>query len=70
MVTFVMDGHTPEDIDKHLDKDGIAARAGDLAAAPLLRKLGTDKAVRASFLFYNTREDVDALAASLKRLAG
>jgi cysteine desulfurase/selenocysteine lyase len=70
MVTFVIDGHSPDAIDKHLDKDGIAARAGDLAAAPLLRKLGTDKAVRASFLFYNTREEVDVLAESLKRLAG
>jgi cysteine desulfurase / selenocysteine lyase len=44
-------------------------RSGKLEAEPLLRKLGVDQAVRASFMFYNTREEADALAASLTRIA-
>jgi cysteine desulfurase/selenocysteine lyase len=55
---------------KALDEDGIAVRAGNLAAEPLLNALGTSKAVAPSFMFYNTHEEADALAASLARLVG
>ena len=43
-------------------------RLGKLEAEPMLKKLGVDEAVRASFMFYNTREEADALAASLIRI--
>jgi selenocysteine lyase/cysteine desulfurase len=43
-----------------LDTEGIAARAGSLAAEPLLKALGVQEAVPASFMFYNTPEEADA----------
>jgi cysteine desulfurase / selenocysteine lyase len=69
VVSFVVAGKSAGDVSKALDADGIAVRSGKLEAEPLLRKLGVDQAVRASFMFYNTREEVDALAASLTRIA-
>jgi cysteine desulfurase / selenocysteine lyase len=67
VLSFVVDGRDAKQIEKALDQDGIAVRAGNLAAAPLLRVLGIEKAVRASFMFYNTPEEADALALSLTR---
>jgi cysteine desulfurase / selenocysteine lyase len=69
VVSFVVAGKPAGDVSKALDADGIAVRSGKLEAEPLLRKLGVDQAVRASFMFYNTREEADALAASLTRIA-
>jgi cysteine desulfurase/selenocysteine lyase len=70
VVTFTVDGQDPKKVEQALDEDGIAVRAGNLEAAPLLRALGTEKAVRASFMFYNMRGEADALAASLARIGG
>jgi cysteine desulfurase/selenocysteine lyase len=47
----------------------IAVRAGHHCAQPILRRFGGEATVRASLAFYNTREEIDALAASLQRLA-
>jgi cysteine desulfurase/selenocysteine lyase len=69
IVSFVVEGHKAGDLEKKLDKQGIAVRAGKLAAEPLLRALGVKEAVRASFVFYNTFEEADALAAALRKLA-
>ena len=70
--SFVIPGHTPADILTHLDELGIAVRAGDLAALPLLKRLGVTEAVRASCYIYTETSDLDRLAdaldpASLKR---
>ena len=46
--TFTMDGKSPVDVAKALDAEGIAVRAGDMAALPLLRRFNTSEAVRAS----------------------
>jgi cysteine desulfurase/selenocysteine lyase len=43
-------------------------RAGNREAAPLLRALGVEQAVRASFMFYNTHQEADLLASTLERL--
>jgi selenocysteine lyase/cysteine desulfurase len=43
-------------------------RSGKLAAQPLLKALGVDEAVRASFLFYNTFAEADFLADTLQKL--
>jgi len=69
VLSFVVDGKQPSDVSKALDADGIAVRAGKLAAEPLLKKLGVQEAVRASFTFYNTVDEADALASSLARIA-
>ncbi len=68
VLSFVVDGKQPAEVGKALDADGIAVRAGKLAAEPMLKALGVDQAVRASFMFYNTREEADVLAASLARI--
>lgn len=68
VLSFVLDGHRPEDVGTALDQDGIAVRAGHHCAQPILRRYGYEATVRASLAPYNTREDIDALVASLLRL--
>jgi cysteine desulfurase/selenocysteine lyase len=68
VLSFTLAGHEPSDVAAALDKDGIAVRAGHHCAQPILRRLGVEATVRASFAPYNTHEDVEALAASLHRL--
>ena len=65
IVSFTVDGLPASDVAAALDEEGIAVRAGKLAAQPLLEALGVREAVRASFAFYNTRDEVDRLAAAL-----
>ena len=52
-----------------LDKLGIAVRTGHHCAQPLMHALGIEGTVRASFALYNTREEVDAFIAALRRIA-
>lgn len=52
-----------------LDKMGIAVRTGHHCAEPLMHSLGIQGTVRASFSFYNTPQEVDALVAGIKRVA-
>ncbi len=66
--SFVLATHSPQEILRHLDSRGIAVRAGDLAALPLLRRFGVSTAVRASCYLYTQTEDVDRLVAALHEL--
>ena len=52
-----------------LDKLGIAVRTGHHCAEPLMHSLGIQGTVRASFSFYNTKEEIDALVAGIRRVA-
>lgn len=67
--SFVVEGHSPTEILSHLDAHGIAIRAGDLAALPLLRHLGVTAAARASCHLYTSTSELDRLAAALRELA-
>ena len=67
-VSFVVDGIAPEAVADHLDRDGIAVRAGHHCAQPVLRRFGLTATVRPSLALYNTPEDVQALGDSLRRL--
>ncbi len=67
--TFVLEGRDPQAVVKGLDERGIAVRAGDLAALPLLKRFGANAAVRASCYVYTTTEEIDALATALKEIA-
>ncbi|MBO7067716.1 MAG: cysteine desulfurase [Bacteroidaceae bacterium] len=51
-----------------LDRLGIAVRTGHHCAEPLMHRLGIEGTCRASFAMYNTREEVDALVAAIKRV--
>ncbi len=57
------------DIGTLLDRLGIAVRTGHHCAQPLMVRLGISGTVRASFALYNTREEVDALVAGLRRVS-
>lgn len=66
-ISFELAGVHPHDIAHFADKDGIAIRAGHMCAQPLMRRRGVGALSRASLYFYNTREEIDALAANLVR---
>lgn len=66
--SFVLANHSPQDILRHLDARGIAIRAGDLAALPLLKRFGVQAAARASCYLYTQTADVDRLSAALHEL--
>lgn len=65
VVTFNIDGVHPHDVSTALDMEGIAIRAGHHCAQPLMKVLNQTATARASFYLYNTKEDIDALAAGL-----
>ena len=64
---YVGDVH-PHDVGTILDQDGIAVRTGHHCAQPLMQRLGVPATARASFAFYNTFDEVDALAAAVRKV--
>jgi cysteine desulfurase/selenocysteine lyase len=68
VLSFVLDGQKTEEVSGILDQEGIAVRSGHHCAQPILRRFGLEATVRASLAPYNTREDLDALVAALKRI--
>jgi len=68
VLSFVIPGVPNEGIARHLDKNGIAVRAGHHCAQPAIRHFGLESSVRPSLAFYNTREEVDALVNALRSL--
>ncbi len=67
VLSFIIDGVHPHDIGTVLDQEGIAVRAGHHCAQPLMERLGVPATARASVGIYNTREDLDALAAAIHK---
>ena len=67
VLSFVIDGVHPHDVATVLDREGIAVRAGHHCAQPLMQRLGLRATTRASLALYNTREEIDALAAGIAR---
>ncbi|HET8834524.1 MAG TPA: cysteine desulfurase [Gemmatimonadales bacterium] len=68
VLSFVVEGVHPHDVGAVLDDDGVAIRAGHHCAQPLMRRFGVPATARASFAFYNTRDEVDALVRGLIRV--
>jgi SufS family cysteine desulfurase len=68
VLAFVIPGLSNESIARHLDKNGIAVRAGHHCAQPAIRHFGLESSVRPSLAFYNTREEVEILARALRSL--
>ena len=66
--SFIIPGIANDNIAKHLDRHGIAVRAGHHCALPAQRHFGQDTTVRPSLAFYNTFSEVDALVAALHQL--
>jgi cysteine desulfurase/selenocysteine lyase len=65
VISFVIDGLRTEEIGDYLNRKGIAVRGGHHCAQPILRRLGLESTVRATFALYNTCEEIDALVAAL-----
>ena len=66
--SFTLDGIHPHDIGTILDHEGIAIRTGHHCAMPVMERLGIPATARASFGLYNTRGEVDALFAGVRKL--
>ena len=67
VIPFNVKNIHPHDLAKFLDTDGICIRAGHHCAQPIMNKLGISATARASFYLYNTKEDVESLAESIKK---
>ncbi|WP_117213587.1 cysteine desulfurase [Allorhizocola rhizosphaerae] len=70
VLSFVLNGHHPDEIGTALDRHGFAVRSGHHCALPILRRFGLDATVRSSLAMYNTRDEVDRLVMALSRLTG
>jgi cysteine desulfurase / selenocysteine lyase len=68
VLSFAVEGVHSHDVGTILDAEGIAVRAGHHCAQPLMQRFGLPATTRASFAFYNTPEEAEALAAALARV--
>jgi len=68
VISFLMDGAHAHDIGTILDQEGVAVRTGHHCTQPLMDRFGVAATARASFAFYNTRAEVDALVAGLGKV--
>jgi len=68
VLSFTIDNIHPHDIGTILDQQGIAVRAGHHCAQPVMQFFDVPATARASFAFYNTREEVDKLADAVEKV--
>lgn len=68
VISFVIEGVHHFDLGTLLDRLGIAVRTGHHCAQPLMKRFGIDGTTRASFAVYNTKSEVEALAAGIERV--
>jgi cysteine desulfurase/selenocysteine lyase len=69
VVSFTLEGLSTLDVGMELDRLGICVRTGHHCCQPVMDRFGISATVRASFAFYNTLQEVDALAAALAAIA-
>jgi len=67
VLSFLLDGVHPHDVGTVLDDTGVAVRAGHHCAQPVMERFSIPATVRASFAFYNTSDEVEALARGIER---
>ena len=68
VLSFVIDGIHPHDIGTILDAEGIAIRTGHHCAQPVMLRFGIPATARASFAFYNTKDEIDALVRGIHKV--
>ena len=68
IVSFILEDVHPHDVGTVLDQEGIAVRTGHHCAQPVMDRFGLDATVRASFGLYNTLDEVEALAAGVRKV--
>jgi len=69
VLSFLLEGYHPLDVGMFLDARGIAVRTGHHCTQPLMKHLGIEGTVRASFSVYNTKEEIDTFVESVAALA-
>jgi cysteine desulfurase/selenocysteine lyase len=70
VLAFLIENTDPTAIADHLDRQGIAVRAGHHCAQPTLARYGVTSMVRPSLAFYNTTREIDALVQALTSYVG
>jgi cysteine desulfurase / selenocysteine lyase len=68
VLSFVIEGIHPHDVGTILDREGIAVRAGHHCAQPVMQRFQIPATTRASFAFYNTRDEVDVLVSGIRKV--
>ena len=68
VVSFMLDDIHPHDVGTILDQEGIAIRTGHHCSQPLMERFGVPATARASFAVYNTRDEIEALAAGIEKV--
>jgi cysteine desulfurase/selenocysteine lyase len=68
VLSFTLDGIHPHDVGTILDDQGIAIRAGHHCAQPVMKRFDVPATARASLAFYNTKQEIDALAEGLQNV--
>jgi cysteine desulfurase / selenocysteine lyase len=68
VISFALEGVHPHDIGTIIDQEGIAIRTGHHCAQPVMQHFGVPATARASIAFYNTKEEIDALAAGVRKV--
>ena len=68
ILSFVMENIHPHDIGTIVDREGVAIRTGHHCAQPVMDRFGIPATARASLAMYNTREELDALGAALRKV--
>jgi len=70
VLSFVLDGVHAHDLGTILDQQGVAVRAGHHCAMPVMQRFGVPATARASLAFYNTRAELETLAAAIEGARG
>ena len=68
VISFVLEGVHAHDVGTILDREGIAVRTGHHCAQPVMDRFGVPATVRASLAFYNTKQEINALAGGIQRV--
>jgi cysteine desulfurase/selenocysteine lyase len=68
VLSFMIDGVHPHDVGTIFDQEGVAIRTGHHCAQPVMQFFGIPATARASFAFYNTFEEIDALVHGIKKV--
>ena len=68
VISFVMGNIHAHDVGTIVDREGIAIRTGHHCTQPVMKRFGIPATARASFAFYNTMEEIDALASALLKV--
>jgi len=68
VISFIIEGIHPYDIGTIIDTDGIAIRTGHHCTQPLMARFNVPATARASFVFYNTKEEIDKLVLGIQKV--